>query len=473
MPDTTTTTTTEDKVSNTSIAYDAMSPKWDLPHALLGETKEMRSKGIIYLPQHEGEKQKDYTNRLNRTFLFNAYGDTIKKIVAKPFSRNVTIKNLPENLDIITVDVNGMKQDITQFAREVFRAGAGIYGLTHILVDFPQVKEADKKSKADENIMGLRPKWTHITPPNLIAWNVSLVNGNPTLDEIRFKETSVEHTGQYKENIVHRIRVLRRDTWEVFRKDDKEKYNLEDKGINSLGFIPLATFYANRTGYLTADPTMGDLAWLNLAHWQSSSDQSNILHYGRFAQLFFAGFSKEEIEKGIAVGPNQRIATPNENAKVSYIEVTGKAIEAGQKDLTITEERMEILGAQPFLQRKGNIKATGIALNEGRSQSTIQAWIRSLEGTLKTAYEYTALWIGTELPDDFNADIYSDFPMGLKSSDDMNVVLKMRQMQDISQSDILIEAKRRDVLSDNLDVEATIDATESEGPALGTIGIQQ
>ena len=41
---------------------------------------------------------------------------------------------------------------------------------------------------------------------------------------------------------------------------------------------------------------MIDLAWLNLAHWQSASDQRHILHVARVPFLFGRGLSEGEID---------------------------------------------------------------------------------------------------------------------------------------------------------------------------------
>ena len=59
-------------------------------------------------------------------------------------------------------------------------------------------------------------------------------------------------------------------------------------------------------GFMTAHPPLMDLAWLNLAHWQSASDQRHILHVARVPILF--GRNLTLPEDGLALGPN-RLAT--------------------------------------------------------------------------------------------------------------------------------------------------------------------
>src|SRR3546814_11327266 len=93
------------------------------------------------------------------------------------------------------------------------------------------------------------------------------------------------------------IRVLEPGRWSLWRRADavrdrpwrRHAGGETSFGPPGFGTLPLVTVYAERTGYLTARPPLLDLAWLNLAHWQSSSDQRHILHVARVPILFEIG----------------------------------------------------------------------------------------------------------------------------------------------------------------------------------------
>jgi hypothetical protein len=459
------------KVDSPSDEYKAMSERWDLLHALMGGTKSMREGKTKWLSQEPRESAEAYKNRINRSFLYNSYRDTIEKLVSKPFSRPVLC--LGDKTDqteewIQNMDMNG--RNLTQFSRDVFTAGV-IYGCSHILVDFPSFSPT--ATLADEREAGVRPVFVHINPTQVIGWRTeTAANGKETLTQIRIHERRTESSGEFGDKEVDYIRVYTPEDWQLWRKDESEQqddYQLVDSGLHSFGSIPIITYYVSRTGTMTAAPPMEDLAWLNLAHWQSMSDQRNILRFARVGVLFAAGFSEEEMEEGLTIGPNQLVRSTNADAKVSYVEHNGNAIESGQSDLDKLEERMKVLGLQPIVQRSGNQTATGRVLDESRTHTSIQAWIRSLENTLRKAFEMATQWTKTELPETFTIDINNDFGLSERIGDDIRSLIEMRKAALLSADTFLREVKRRGLLSEVVDVTAEIDAIEEEGPPLAML----
>src|SRR6185295_4553940 len=99
----------------------------------------------------------------------------------------------------------------------------------------------------------------------------------------------------------------------------------------------LAPVYLNRTGFMTGEPPLEELADLNVAHWQSSSDQRNILTVARVPILFGTGIEGNE---KLEIGASSMIRTSDPNAKLTYVEHTGAAIGAGERDLERLEFQM-------------------------------------------------------------------------------------------------------------------------------------
>ena len=465
----------ENKVDTPNLEYTAMSKRWDLLHDLLGGTEGMRKARDKWLPMEPRETSSAYDNRLRRSYLYNAYRDTVEKLVSKPFSRPVNVSGqLPERLGSMVGNMDLSGRDLTQFSRDVFTAGV-TYGISHILVDFPQF--APTATLADERSSGVRPLFVHVPPTNLIGWRTETQeNGEQLVVQARIYETQIEPSGAYGDHEVEYIRVYTPENWQVWRrvKGGKEgDFVLVDEGAHTFGAVPLTTFYVSRTGTFTGAPPLEDLAWLNLAHWQSLSDQRNILRFARVGLLFAAGFSDEEMEEGLTIGPNQLIRSTNESAKVSYVEHKGAAISAGQDDLDKLEDRMKVLGLQPLVSRTGNQTATGRALDESRTHTAIQAWVRSLENTLRQAFDMAARWIKLDLPADFALDINNDFGLSERAADDIKSLIEMRNTSQLSAETFLREVKRRGLLSEAVDIEEEIDLIESEGPSLSSISLPQ
>lgn len=467
-----------DDVSAESVAYAEMkrTGRWDLLHDLLGGTATMQSAGEKWLPKENDEHAKNYEARRDRSYLFNAYEDTVEKCVSKPFSKAVKVENIHDDLAGLASDVDGTGKDITQFMREVGRAAA-TYGLTHILIDHTVVRprqDGKPLSKQDVKDLGARPVWIHITPPSLFAWRTvqPREGGVPQLDEVRFRIETIERDGAYQERQVERIVRYTREQVEYYKAEAKSNAYIMDgeARVNSLGRVPLVTVYFDQSGYLTAKPPLRKLADVNLAHWQSSSDQRTILHYSRIPILFLAGFEKKAVENGLTIGPTQALVTKNPDAKAEFVEHTGAAIKSGEDDLRALEARMEVLGAQPFINRAGvgRKTATGDSINEAKTQSLIQAWVRDLEAGAFSAYRLSAEWRGTTLPDGAAVVIYSDFVASLSGNDDVKELGSARRKSppDITQKTYLRELKRRDILSETVDVDTEITDTADEGLSL-------
>ena len=112
------------------------------------------------------------------------------------------------------------------------------------------------------------------------------------------------------------------------------------RGINA---IPVAPVYLNQTGFMCGSPPLMDLADLNITHWQSSSDQRNILHVARVPILFASGVA-EDIE--LVVGANAFMRASDPQARLEYVEHSGAAITSGKDDLKVLEFQMQAMGLQ-------------------------------------------------------------------------------------------------------------------------------
>ena len=447
------------RVDAESNAFSEMARRWDLIEDLLGGTLAMRDAQKKWLPQENQETPLAYRARLDRSYLYGAYSDTVKKLSAKPFSKPVDVTGgLNPQLEDIALDADLNGRDITAFSRMIFE-DAVTYGLAHILVDYPAV--GGGLNLAEERASGARPYFVRIKPSDLIAWHTTkTADGTERVTQIRFKESRVVTEG-FEEKVVEYIRVITENEWQSWRQEDGNWY-LESEGMHTFGAVPITTFYTVRDGFMTARPPLEDLAWLNLAHWQSLSDQRNILRFARMGILFASGFSEEEIENGVTIGASQLTASTNPEAKLQYVEHSGSAIGAGEEDLTKLEERMEVLGLQPLVASTGNATATARAMDEAKTHSNIQAWIRGLENALEQAYMKASEWLGTALPNDFGVDVFSDFGVTMSASEDIKSLIAMKQAGMISHKTFLQEVKRRGLLDDAVIADEEIELAQEE-----------
>lgn len=449
-----------------SIGYERMAEDWDLIHDLLGGTKAMRKAGQKWLPIEAAESVIKYNGRLTRSILYNGYRDTINKLKNRPFTRQLTVSNLPAELEYLKDDVDGNKKSLETFAKDVL-FNLLKYGIAHIFVAhsrMPDVEEGRKLTIAEERQLGARVYFINMSPVDIIGWQTTKDGNKIELIQIRQKETATEADGDYGDTEVNYINVYNKETWEVHKQveDNEKKYDKIEEGKSTIGFIPLITIYANRKGFMTAEPPLMDLAWLNLAHWQSYSDQRNILRFTRFGLIFGKGLPKELAEKGsLEIGPTKAYLVQNTEADLKYVEHTGKSIEAGAKDIAEIEQKMRVLGNQPLMKENPNT-ATAEKIDESRTVSQLQSWVRSLERGLNQALELACQWRSITPSSDMKIEIYSDFEANILGGTDKELLLKMRQAGEITRERFLREEQRRSVLSEDMDVEAEALAVSKE-----------
>ena len=209
------------------------------------------------------------------------------------------------------------------------------------------------------------------------------------------------------------------------------------------------TVYAQREGFLTSKPPLLDLVNMNIAHWQSQSDQTAVLTVARFPMLASSGMMDDD---EVVVGPNQWLATRDPQGRVYYVEHSGKAINSGRLDLLDLEEKMAKYGAEFLTKKPGRQTATARALDSAEAISPLQDMTHRFVDSVNVAMQYAADWMGLEFGG--TVDLNTDF--GLSGSDGgaLTALSNARQSRDISRETYLRELQRYNVLDRSFDIES-------------------
>ena len=445
-------------VDTPSKAYQDMLCDLELVGALMGGTEAMREAGQKYLPREPKESTAAYKNRLSRSVLYNAFADSVQKLVGKPFSKpTILLQETPQQIVDWCKDVDLCGSNITTFCREIFEYGL-TDGMVHLLVDYP--RSEGEKTLEEEQKLKARPYIVPVRAIDLIGWRDELINGVRTLTQVRIREDAIEADGEWGEKLVQRIRVIYPDRFELYELQ-KKLWVIVDQGEISIGRIPLVTFYTGKICHMAAKPPLLDLAHLNVLHWQSSSDQEHILHFIRFPLLHGAGFAQDQ--KDIEIGPNRMIVSEDPQAKLTFVEHTGAAVQSGRQALVDLENKMDAMGGQLLTQRSGDSTATAAALDTAKTNSALHDMVRRLENAMQQAFMLMAQWAKIPPEQVGGVDINEDFGLSLISGKDEDTLLKSRLSGELSRESYLTELKRRNVLRDELDVEEEIERIEIEG----------
>lgn len=459
--------------ATTSDAYDSMSPSWEKIQTVLDGTPAMRAAEKAYLPQHAEETNAAYQERLHMCTLFNLSKITLDSWVGRPFGDPIVFENVPAPVEGILDDVDLQGNDVHVFCRNWFKDGVA-KAISHVYVDFPRVEVAEGEIRTLADDAELRPYWVHIRPGDLFFADAEVVAGREILREIRLMEMAKERD-QFAEVSIPQIRRVfleldettfeSRVTVELYRqskeqkdKDGEPKWVLSETYPSDLPVIPLVTFYADRDEFMHGTPPLEDLVDLNIAHWQSTSDQRAVVTVARFPMLALSGGVDEN--KELVIGPHQWLYSPDPQGKFYYVEHSGAAIEAGSKDLRQLEDQMSEYGAEFLKKRPGQMTATARALDSAEATSPLQDVTKRFADALEQALDYTALWLG--LDDGGDPALSTDFGPEELDQAELNTLSKAREMKDLSRKTYLLELQRRGLLNDELDLDEELGAVEQE-----------
>ncbi|GEO80446.1 DUF4055 domain-containing protein [Pararhodospirillum oryzae] len=412
-----------------------VSPRWALVRTLMGGTLALRAAGETYLPRYEAEDPAAYRTRLERAVLLPAFEETVRTLAGRVFARPLILgADVPARLRAWLEDADLLGNAFHILAQRCFTE-ALVTGLAWIQVEMPGPEVPPARR---------RPYLVVVPAEDVLAARAGRADGLWRLAHARVRYTVSEPDG-FRERRFERVQVLEPGRWETWERDGGGWLRLA-QGATPLATVPLVPVRLGPpVGAFLARPPLEGLAHLNIAHWQSASDQRNILTLGRFAMLALSGPAPEGPEAGaLAVGPKTFLHAPDPQARWYYVEPQGTAIQAGERDLARLESQMDRLALEPLLSRSGTTTATATAIAETRALSLIKAWAIALRDALEQVLALMAAWGG--LPTGGSIDINTDF-VDISDDADLTALATARAAGDISRATYLSELQRRGVLS--------------------------
>ncbi len=456
-------------VADLSPTIAALAPEWRVLEPLMGGTRAMRLAAEKLLPRWPNEDDGSYTHRLNTATLFPAFRRTISVMVGKPFAKPVTIgDDVPAQLKdwCANVDMEGV--NLHAFAAEMF-GEALCYALAGILVDAPRplATASPVPTVADQKAAGVRPYFVRVKHRQILGYRVDVVNGVRTLGQLRIMECVTEADGLFGTSQIDQVRVLEPGKWSTYRKvasvKPEDEWQLFEQGTSGLPYIPFVPLYGWRTGFMEAIPPLLDLAYLNVKHWQSQSDQDTILHVARVPILAVSGVSGDFT---LTVGGSAAVQLP-EGGQMKFVEHTGAAIDAGASSLDALEQQMIQAGAELLVKQPGTRTATESENDAEANKSDLQRIAEGFENSLDQALQMMADY--GQLGPAGHVTLYKDFGAATLSDASAQLILSMEGAGLISGATAINEFKRRGTLSSEVDPAKEAAAVEAQGPKLGLL----
>lgn len=442
-----------DDPSKTLPAVEAMRADWAIVDPLMGGTRAMREAGAELLPKWPKEEGCDYQKRLSLSTLFPAYSETIKNNTGRVFAEPIVFaKDVPSSIQDLAEDFDRQGNNLQVWAKSYFSQALS-HGLCHALAEYPNIKPAGDNQPlvtlADAKAVKARPYAIMIRPQQVLGWRSSNEGGEHVLTQFRYMESVEEPDGKFGTKCIPQIRVLVPGAWATFREgevDGQKTWVLHDEGATSLDHIPLSTLYTDRTGYMTAKPPLLELAYLNVKHWQSQSDQDNILHVARVPMLAISGIDDDTWELKVGTASATKLPT---NGKMEWVEHTGKSIEAGRVSLQDLEDQMHVAGAKLLQKDKQAVKTATQAEDEAAQEmSPLQTMAGNLEDSLDQILQFFAELSGEATGG--NVEVNGNFDVDFAAETTLPLLLKMATAGKISDQTLFTEMQRRNVVSGDL-----------------------
>jgi hypothetical protein len=433
------------RVQDPSQAWFAQEEYWILLEDLMGGTAQMRKRHRKYLPQEPREADDSYDNRLMRSTC-PPYYQRLERLLAGMLTRKpVRLIDTSDTIREHLFDVDQQGNDLNVWTYETARVAVR-YGHVGVLVDAPTD--------------GGQPYWCTYTPRQILGWRTEKRDGKPVLTQLRLAETTTVPDGDYGERTVDQVRVLTPGAYQLWRQDEKKDYELVDEGTTSLSEIPFSVAYTGRVGLLESRPPMRDIADLNLKSYQVQSDLDNQLHISAVPLLAFYAFPSSAEE--VSAGPGEALAFPAEG-RAEYIEPGGTSFEYQFRRLEQLAAQINELGLSAVLGQKLSAEtAEAKRIDRSQGDTTMQVIAQNMQDMIDNCLRFHASYLGaTEAAG--SCLINRDFVGGILQPDEINALLALYTAGTITQETLLQRLADGEVLGDDFDVEAELEATAAAG----------
>lgn len=438
-----------------------------------GGTETLKSKPETYLPKFEKEEQPNYDRRRKGARLRrNMFRQAVERITGRIFEVPVRLNEPSTNGELIADDADQRGNSLDRIARNLYRDTLKL-GMRHILVEYPVVNATNL---AEERAAAARPYLVELEPEQILR---CYQNKDGFITHIAWLEISTEWDNDLGQEVqTHRINERfaepgagdhRARTWKRISsmksalpgearpvmigglpaQPIKQSYSWELDGEEytiTQERIMLHTLYAEREGHMIGRTPLTEVADLTIEHFQIASDYRNCLRHVLFPILVATGVEQKDVGD-IVLGPDSILGSGKSDASFKYLEHTGKAIEAGYKDLESLEQRAEAYAGR-LTKASGDVKATTEAIGAAEVSSFAKDLAMSLQDVLQAIMDDCALWTGEDSTGrvEVNMDFAVDLPDG-----DLNALSSMRGAGDISRQTLWKEMTRRNVLSRDFD----------------------
>ena len=435
-----------------------------------------------YLRKFPAETDAHYKRRVATSVYFNFLSPIIKGIAEKPFNNKITYsEQFPEQLEYLKDNIDLSNETILMFAFSCM-----IYGLRHgfvgLLPDQSNAGAGFIRLIPAPDILGVWKNSTGKFQRVLFQTNSIYTEDEANADSASFKEYNetkiFELIASEGQDVRVREYAVQSQDIDSYLAQLNKIMNaslfftaevIEERILKGIKEIPFYLFKtappSKKSHIIDIAPPFFDLASMNISHFNKQSDQDNILTVSRYAILFATGVSNDDIERNFSpkseirgIGPNTILTSQNKDARFGFVEHSGKAIEAGTKDLLNLEKKMMSVMLD-YLTKEVIETATENIIDEKNRTLYTVSLANQLEDIISQCIFHIAGYEGITLNEEDRKNLisFSKDYNALETKTKIQALIKAREMGDITLLTFLSELSSMNTFSNtfNADDEAT------------------
>lgn len=374
-----------------------------------------------YIPQDYKEHPESYDVRKTRALscFESYYSHLVDLIVGTALRKGVTLpQTIPDNWKTFFDNVDLEGHSLTSYTKDVFTEALN-GGVAGIWAEYPRMPEGI--SSAEERKINARPYFVTMKVDEVL--DCRSAPGSVTINGVTYYDTLVTYlrvkseirrpsANEHFEEVVPTVVVYdivddyipvngkmpeRRARCRVYEKDitdpKGDAYILPDNGTTylSLPFIPFSpTYGGKKEAYFRARPLLYDVARLNLHHWATCADLSEIIHLHASPILTGTGIRADD---NIFSGAGRALMSQNPDARFGILSAAMDGAETTLKELARIEVAMDKLAAVTMTPGKTQVES-GFAklLDRSQSDSQLAVLVGSLQDSLNRALLYASAY---------------------------------------------------------------------------------
>ena len=403
--------------------------KWTLVRDCVSGAKQVRSKGVVYLPNPDQKNDIDnnsvrYKDFKKRAQFLNVTARTRNSMVGMAFRRPPVVD--VTGIEYIINNATGSGTTLEQLGKVVTGDLLEV-GRIGLLVDYPESEP--NLSKEQVTALGFTSSIKVYTAENIINWKTSIVGGQSVLSLVVLMEEYDVNEDEFDQSklIQYRKLCLIDGVYNVIVYRDDLIHSVAQprangQTLNQIPFI-IAGTYSNDPA--VDDAALYDIAEINIGHYVNSAsyEEGIDLHGQPMLHIDSGTMTSTEWStlnpNGVEVGARRGIVTAG-GGSVTLVQAVanGSAAEA----MTKKEAQMVSIGAR-LIEPNGQAEtAEASRIKHAGDNSVLANVVQNASEAIQTALGWVNLFMGVTFEPVFqiNEDFYD------KSIDPQTIVAKIQ-----------------------------------------------